>query len=81
VRGGVQERKPNAETQRARRIRREEGAMIKRKSRRVAGKLTGKKKRMTVKEMLALGRRFRKSIKGPLIDHAEFLYDENGLPK
>ncbi len=55
--------------------------MMKRKARRVSGKLTGKKKRMTVKEMLALGRRIRKSIKGPLIDHAELLYDEKGLPK
>jgi antitoxin VapB len=55
--------------------------MIKRKARKVSGKSTGKKKRMTVKEMLALGRRFRKSIKGPLIDHAELLYDEKGLPK
>jgi antitoxin VapB len=55
--------------------------MMKRKARRVSGKLTGKKKRMTVKEMSALGRRIRKSIKGPLVDHAELLYDENGLPK
>jgi antitoxin VapB len=55
--------------------------MIKRKARKGSGKLTAQKKRMTVKEMLALGRRMRKSIKGPVIDHAEFLYDENGLPK
>jgi len=55
--------------------------MTKRKAGKVSGKLTGKKKRMTVKEMLALGRRLRQSIKGPLIDHAELLYDENGLPK
>ena len=55
--------------------------MTKRKIAKNARKLTGQKKRMTVKEMLALGRRMRKSIKGPLIDHAEFLYDENGLPK
>jgi hypothetical protein len=55
--------------------------MIKRKATKVFGKLIGKKKRMTVKEMLALGRRNRKSIKGPLIDHAELLYDEKGLPK
>jgi antitoxin VapB len=39
------------------------------------------KKRMTVDEMLALGRRVRSKIKGPLVDHAELLYDENGLPK
>jgi hypothetical protein len=54
--------------------------MTKRKMTKSSQKLTGKKK-LTVKEMLAIGRRFRKSIKGPLIDHAELLYDENGLPK
>lgn len=40
-----------------------------------------KKKRMSVKDMLALGRRVRSKIKGPLVDHAELLYDERGLPK
>jgi antitoxin VapB len=40
-----------------------------------------KKKRMSVKDMLALGKRVRSKIKGPLIDHAELLYDERGLPK
>ena len=39
------------------------------------------KEKLTVEEMLALGKRVRKSIKGPIIDHAELLYDENGLPK
>jgi hypothetical protein len=43
--------------------------------------LNAKKRRLTVKQMLAIGRRVRKSIKGPLIDHAELLYDETGLPK
>ena len=55
--------------------------MAKRKTTKNSRKLTGTKKRLTVKEMLAIGRRFRKSIKGPLIDHAELLYDEKGLPK
>jgi len=55
--------------------------MAKGKSTKNSRKLTGTKKRLTVKEMLAIGRRIRKSIKGPLIDHAEFLYDENGLTK
>jgi hypothetical protein len=36
---------------------------------------------LTEKEMLALGKLVRKSIKGPIIDDAELLYDENGLPK
>ncbi len=40
-----------------------------------------RKKRMSVEEMLALGKRVRSKIKGPLIDHAELLYDERGLPK
>ena len=62
-------------------FRREEGQMAKGKSTKNSRKLTGTKKRLTVKEMLAIGRRIRKSIKGPLIDHAEFLYDENGLTK
>jgi antitoxin VapB len=39
------------------------------------------RKRLTVKEMLAIGREFRKHIKGPILDHAELLYDERGLPK
>lgn len=41
----------------------------------------GKKKRMSVEDMLELGKRLRSKIKGPLVDHAEFLYDERGLPK
>jgi antitoxin VapB len=40
-----------------------------------------KNKKMTVEEMLELGRQFRKHLKGPLLDHAELLYDEKGLPK
>jgi hypothetical protein len=55
--------------------------MAKRKTTKNSQKLTGTKKRLTVKEMLAIGRRVRKSIKGPLINHAELLYDEKGLPK
>jgi hypothetical protein len=55
--------------------------MAKRKSTKDSREIAGTKKRLTVKEMLAIGRRVRKSIKGPLIDHAELLYDEKGLPK
>jgi antitoxin VapB len=40
-----------------------------------------KKKRMSVKDMMALGKRVRSRIKGPLVDHADLLYDERGLPK
>ena len=38
-------------------------------------------KRMTVKEMMEIGERIRSQIKGPIIDHAELLYDDKGLPK
>jgi antitoxin VapB len=40
-----------------------------------------RKKRMSVEEMLALGKRVRSKMKGPLVDHAELLYDDRGLPK
>jgi len=36
-----------------------------------------KKKR----ELIAIGKRFRKFVKGPVVDHGDFLYDEKGLPK
>ncbi len=45
---------------------------------RVRGK---REKRLTVEEMLAIGRRIRSHLKGPVPDHAELLYDQNGLPK
>jgi antitoxin VapB len=32
-------------------------------------------------ELLAIADRAAAIIKGPYLDHAEFLYDENGLPK
>ena len=38
-------------------------------------------KTLTVKEMLAIGKKIRSQIKGPIINHAELLYDEKGLPK
>jgi antitoxin VapB len=40
-----------------------------------------REKRLTVEEMLEIGSRIRKHIKGPVPDHAELLYDEKGLPK
>ena len=45
------------------------------------GRIHKKKKKMTVEEMLNLGRQIRKKLKLPIIDHAELLYDERGLPK
>jgi antitoxin VapB len=38
-------------------------------------------KRLTVEEMLVIGKKIRSQIKGPIINHAELLYDEKGLPK
>jgi antitoxin VapB len=38
-------------------------------------------KKLTVEEMLAIGKRIRRSIKGSIRDHAELLYNEKGLPK
>ena len=32
-------------------------------------------------ELLAIGKRASTHLKQPYIDHAEFLYDEHGLPK
>jgi antitoxin VapB len=45
-------------------------------------RLRGRKTRkISVEEMLAIGRRVRKHLKGKGADHAELLYDVNGLPK
>jgi antitoxin VapB len=35
----------------------------------------------TVEELLAIAERAATHVKRPYIDHAELLYDENGLPK
>ena len=40
-----------------------------------------KKAKATAEELLEIGRQFSKTLKRPVIDHAEFLYDEFGLPK
>jgi hypothetical protein len=55
--------------------------MAKRKRAKTSKKLPAKKKRLSVRQMLAIGKAVRKAMSGPRIDHAEFLYDENGLPK
>lgn len=38
-------------------------------------------KKLTVKEIRAITRQFRVSIKGPILGHAEVLHDDKGLPK
>lgn len=32
-------------------------------------------------DLLAIARRFRKTVKRPVVEHAELLYDDRGLPK
>jgi len=44
-------------------------------------KLREKKTKATYEELLAIANRFAADIKKPVIDHADFLYDERGLPK
>jgi len=55
--------------------------MTKRKATKSSQKLVGKKKKVSVERLQEIAKKFRKHLRGPLIDHAEFLYDENGLPK
>jgi len=35
----------------------------------------------SVEELLAIAKRASVRVKGPYLDHAEFLYDQHGLPK
>jgi hypothetical protein len=44
-------------------------------------KLPAKKKKASAEDLQEIVKKFRKHIRGPLIDHAELLYDEKGLPK
>lgn len=40
-----------------------------------------RKRDATMAALLEIGKRGAEMFKGPYIDHAELLYDENGLPK
>jgi antitoxin VapB len=40
-----------------------------------------RKRDVTLAALRAISARSAEILKGPPIDHAEFLYDENGLPK
>ena len=40
-----------------------------------------RKGRASVQELLAIADQCRRPCEAPLPDHAELLYDENGLPK
>jgi hypothetical protein len=57
--------------------------MVKRRtSIKASRRLPAKVKKVSLEELREIGRKFRKHIRGPLIDdHAELLYDEKGLPK
>jgi antitoxin VapB len=44
-------------------------------------RLESLKGKATVEELLAIAQRASAHAKGPYVDHAEFLYDERGLPK
>ena len=40
-----------------------------------------RKRDATLAAIHAIGKRSAELLKGPYIDHAEFLYDEHGIPK
>ena len=44
-------------------------------------RLRGRRGKASVEELLAIAKRASAQVKGPYLDHAEFLYDERGLPK
>ncbi len=43
--------------------------------------LQSSKRKASVEELLAIAKRASVQVKRPYLDHAAFLYDENGLPK
>ena len=44
-------------------------------------RLQKRRGKASVEELLAIARRATRQLKRPYLDHAEFLYDERGLPK
>ena len=44
-------------------------------------RLRAREAKASVDELLAIARRASVKIKGPYLGHAEYLYDEKGLPK
>jgi antitoxin VapB len=44
-------------------------------------RLRSRRARASVEELRAIAKRAAAHIKGPYLGHAEFLYDERGLPK
>jgi antitoxin VapB len=44
-------------------------------------RLPGRQQKASLEELRAIAHRVAAMIKAPIVDHAEFLYDERGLPK
>jgi antitoxin VapB len=44
-------------------------------------RLQSRRGKATVEELLAIAKRASAHVKRPYLDHAEYLYDERGLPK
>jgi antitoxin VapB len=44
-------------------------------------RIQNRKGKAGVEELLAIAKRASVQVKRPYLDHAEFLYDERGLPK
>ncbi len=44
-------------------------------------RLQNRKSKATVEELLLIAKRASSQVKRPYLDHAEYLYDERGLPK
>ncbi len=44
-------------------------------------RLQARRGKASVEELLTIAQRASSQVKRPYIDHAEFLYDERGLPK
>ena len=44
-------------------------------------RLESHRDKVSVKELLTIAKRASAQVKRPYLDHAEFLYDERGLPK
>ncbi|MGH9351191.1 MAG: type II toxin-antitoxin system VapB family antitoxin [Terriglobia bacterium] len=44
-------------------------------------RLQSRRRKASIEELLAIASRVSAQVKRPYLDHAELLYDENGLPK
>jgi antitoxin VapB len=44
-------------------------------------RLQSRRRKASVEELMAIAQRASAHVRGPYLDHAEFLYDEHGLPK